>query len=161
MNKNKKTKALYLSLLVIFFILGWFLNSLSTLNIHQEKPLFGSEERISSHDRIKEDHLQLFSDKLIVNFPEIELASYTDTNSMDPLIDEHVTGIEIIPVSEEDIHIGDVVAYQSGNNLIPHRIMLIGEDDLGWFAILKGDNSRTYEKVRFEQIKYVLIGVLY
>lgn len=160
MAKNKKNKVLFISLLVIFFILGWFLNSLQ-LNIHEEKPFFGDEERFSPYNRIEEKHLQLFSDKLIINFPKIELAYYTNTNSMDPLIDEHATGLEIIPESEEEIHIGDVVAYQSSNDLIVHRVVAIGEDELGWYAMLKGDNSKSLEKVRFEQIKYVLIGVLY
>lgn len=160
MNKNKKKKALYLSLLAIFFILGWFLNSVS-LNIHQEKPFFGDEERLSPYNRIEEKHLQLFSDKLIVNFPEIKLAHYTNTNSMDPLIDEHTIGLEIVPESKEEIHKGDVIAYESGNDLIVHRVVAISEDDQGWYAVLKGDNSASYELVRFEQIKYILVGVLY
>lgn len=164
MNKNKKNKTFYISLLVTFFILGWFLDSVSeTLNIHQEKPFFGSEERFSPYDRIQENHLQLFSDKLIINFPEIQLAHYTNTDSMDPLIDEYAIGLEIMPKSEGDVHVGDVVAHHLGNDLIVHRVISIGKDNLGWYAMLKGDNSEEYdpEKVRFEQIKYVLIGVLY
>ena len=164
MNKNQKSKALYLTLIAVFFILGWFLNSfLETLSIHKENPFFGSEERFSPYDRIKEKHLELFSDKLIINFPGIHLAHYTNTNSMDPLIDENAIGLEMIPDSIDDIGVGDVVAYQEGGELITHRIISIGEDSLGWYAILKGDNSEEYDhkKVRFEEVKYVLIGVLY
>jgi len=163
MKNNKKNKALYLSLLVIFFIFGWFLNSVSQIEIHKEKPFFSSEERFSPQDRIKEENLELFWDKLIINFPNIQLAHYSDTNSMDPLIDEFATGIEIIPESQNDIHIGDVIAYQLNNDLIVHRIIEIDYDELGWYAILKGDNSKESdsEKVRFEQIKYLLVGVLY
>lgn len=162
MNKNKKNKTLYFSLLIIFFIFGWFLNSISeTLNIHKEKPFFGSEEKISPQDRIKEENLQLLSDKLIINFPGIKLASYTDTNSMDPLIDEQTNGLEIVPQSENDIHVGDVVAYQSNNDLIAHRVIAIDKDEIGWYALVKGDNSENIEKIRFYQIMYVLIGVLY
>ena len=165
MDKDKKNKALYITLIAMFFIFGWFLNSVSqTLHIHKEKPFFSSEERFSPQDRIKENHLQLSFDKLIINFPGIQLASYTDTNSMDPLIDEDSIGLEIIPISEEDIHAGDVAAYQLGKDLIGgHRVVSTGIDDSGWYAILKGDNSKECdtEKVRFEQIKYVLVGVLY
>ena len=162
MIKNKKNKTLYISLLVMFFILGWFFDSISkTVNIHKEKPFFGSEERLSPQDIIKEEHLQLFSDKLIINFPEIYLAHYSNTNSMDPLIDEHSTGLEIIPKSKEDIHVGDIIAYQSGKDLIAHRVISTGKDETGWFAVLKGDNSEEYEKIRFEQVRYALIGVLY
>jgi len=157
-----KKKSLYLSLLIMFFILGWFLNSvIQTISIHQEKPYLGDEEIISPYNRVKENDLQLFPEKLIINFPGLSLASYTNTNSMDPLLDEGATGIEITPKTEEDIHIGDVVAYQSGNDLIPHRVVQTGEDGQGVYYIVKGDNSENLEKIRFGQIKYVLIGVLY
>ncbi len=162
MDKNKKTKILYLTLLAMFFIFGWFLNSvISTLEMHKEKPSFGNEEKPSSYDRITEEQLQLLPDKLIISLPELKLAYYTDTNSMNPLIDEQATGIEITPRSEGDIHVGDVVAYESGNDLIPHRVISISEDAQGWYALVKGDNSDKLEKIRFEQVKYILIGVLY
>ncbi len=162
MDKDNKNKTFLISLLIISFIFGWFLNSLFlTLDVHKEKPFFGSEERSSPYDRVKERNLQLFSDKLVINFPYIQLASYADTNSMDPLIDEHANGLEIIPESEEEVHVGDIIAYQSGDDLISHRVTFIGEDGLGWYAIAKGDNSDKPEKVRFGQIKYILIGILY
>lgn len=162
MRKNKKNKTLYIALLAWFFLFGFFLNSISeTINIHEEKPFFGSEERFSPYDRITEGNLDLFLDKLVINFPGIQLAHYSDTNSMDPLIDEHSIGLEIIPEAEEDIHIGDVVAYQSGKDLIVHRVISISKDEEGWCAVLKGDNSEEYEKIRFEQVRYLLIGVLY
>lgn len=157
-----KKKTLYLSSLILFFILGWFLNSvIETISIHQEKPYLGEKEISSPYNRVKESDLQLFPDKLIINFPGIALASYTNTNSMDPLLDERTTGIEVTPKTEEEIHVGDVVSYKSGNDLIPHRIIQISEDEQGWYAIVKGDNSESLEKIRFEQIKYVLIGVIY
>ncbi len=146
----------------MLFILGWFLNSvIETISIHQEKPFLGDKEISSPYNRINEGDLQLFPNKLIINLPGIALARYTDTNSMDPLLDEKTTGIEIIPKAEEEIHVGDVVAYESNNDLIPHRVIQIGGDEQGWYAIVKGDNSESLEKIRFKQIKYVLIGVFY
>ncbi|MBU4502808.1 MAG: S26 family signal peptidase [Nanoarchaeota archaeon] len=164
MERNNANKTLYVAFLAIFFGFGLFLNSFSqTFDIHKEKPFFSSEERYSPYDRIQEDDLVLLSDKLIINFPNLQLAYYTDTNSMDPLIDKYSTGIEIIPESQGDIHRGDIIAYESGKELIVHRVISIEEDDLGWYVIVKGDNSKECdpEKVRFEQIRYVLIGVLY
>ena len=157
-----KKKTLYLSSLIMLFILGWFLNSvIETISIHQEKPFLGDKEISSPYNRIKESDLQLFPDKLVINLPGIALAGYTDTNSMDPLLDERTTGIEVTPRTEEEIHVGDVVSYESDNNLIPHRVIQTGEDSQGWYAIVKGDNSESLEKIRFEQIRYVLIGVFY
>ena len=44
-----------------------------------------------------------------------------------------------------------------------HRIAEISNDEQGWYAIVKGDNNEAPdpERVRFEQIKKVLVGVLY
>ena len=42
-------------------------------------------------------------------------------------------------------------------------ITKLGEDEEGWFAVTKGDNSKKEdtEKVRFGQVKYVIAGILY
>lgn len=84
---------------------------------------------------------------------------------MEPLLDKSGTAIMITPESSGDIEKGDIVAYPSeeAEGLVVHRVIRIGEDDKGWFAITKGDNAREEdpEKVRFEQIKYVIVGVLY
>jgi hypothetical protein len=39
----------------------------------------------------------------------------------------------------------------------------MGYDKEGWYAVTKGDNTgmNDPDKVRFEQIKFVLVGVLY
>jgi len=158
----EKNKLIWISFIVFFFIIGWFINSIfNTLNIHDEKLLLGADEQISPANRIEEKHLELSSEKLVINFPKIQLAHYSDTNSMDPIIDENSIGLEIIPESKEEIHVGDIVAYESGNDLIAHRIIEI-DNDGEWYAIVKGDNSENNaEKIRFDQINYVLIGVLY
>ena len=84
---------------------------------------------------------------------------------MDPTLDEGANGIEI-PVSEAtELNIGDIVSYQASWNetLISHRIIDIQEDEQGIYYTLKGDNNSTIdpEKVRQNQIKYKLIGVIY
>ncbi len=47
--------------------------------------------------------------------------------------------------------------------LIVHRIVEIGNDDEGRYYILKGDNNRFADpgKIRYPQIRYVLIAVVY
>ncbi len=46
--------------------------------------------------------------------------------------------------------------------LIIHRVVEIGEDEQGTYFITKGDNNFFSDgKVRFGQIKYVTIGVIY
>jgi len=93
-----------------------------------------------------------------------ELITLENTNSMDPLIDEKSNVIQIKPKDEEDIHIGDIVSYEdSNNNLILHRVVGIGEDNKGKFFMLKGDNTDSLDqiKVRFGQIKGVVVGIVY
>ncbi len=162
--KDYNTKYMTIALTLTFFVLGWFTNSiLNTIQFHQEKPFLGDQERASPYDRIKDEHLELNKDFLKINFKNLHIAYYSNTNSMDPVLDEDSFGIEWIPESEKDIHIGDIVAYKAGDFLIVHRVVDIKKDKEGWYALLKGDNSRSdaKEKVRFNQIRYVVLGVLY
>lgn len=129
--------------------------------------LFGVDiaEQPSPYDWIKEEQIHVYSNRIVINIEDAEWAGFTDTNSMDPLIDEGSNGIEIVPNSEEDIHIGDIVSYESkyAQGTIIHRVVEIGEDSEGWYARMKGDNVDSMDpgKVRFNQIKRVLVGILY
>ena len=92
--------------------------------------------------------------KTVIQIPGIRLAHYT-TNA--------VVGIEITPKSEEDIKKGNVIAYKSNSRLSAHEVILTGKDDKGWYAVLRGHDPEGYgnEKVRFEQIEYTILGVIY
>jgi len=160
-----------LSLMIIFVagILASF--TLSSLPVFSdEKPLaFGSlfsdgtMEMPSPYDWVKEEQINVYNNKVVINLENAQLAGFVDTNSMDPLLDENSNGIEIVPESIVDIHIGDVVSYRSGEDIIIHRVVFVGVDDLGWYALMKGDNNdvRDPERVRFEQVQRVLVGVIY
>ena len=84
---------------------------------------------------------------------------------MVPLLDYGTTGIEIRPESEDHLMVGDVVAYDAKwtDGVIIHRIIEIKEDESGKYFVMKGDNNPRSdpEKVRFDQIRYVLVGVIY
>ena len=84
---------------------------------------------------------------------------------MDPVIDSTSKAIQIIPKSEREIHVGDIVSYQSKykDGIVAHRVVEIGYDSLGWYARLKGDNNPYTDpgNVRFEQIKRVVVAVIY
>ncbi len=160
-----------LSLMIVFVagILTSF--TVSQLPVFSdEKPLaFGSFfsegtlERPSPYDWVKEEQIHIYDDKVVIDLEDAQLTEFANTNSMDPLIDENSNGIEIIPESIADIHIGDVVSYKSGEDIIIHRVVFIGADEQGWYALMKGDNNNVKdpEKVRFEQIERILVGVIY
>lgn len=84
---------------------------------------------------------------------------------MDPFLDEGSNGIEIFPDSPEDIKIGDIISYRFNqyDDIIIHRVIEIGEDENGIYYIAKGDNNKYLysEKIRFDQIRGVLIGIIY
>ncbi len=120
-------------------------------------------ERISPFDWIKENEIHVYNDKVVIDLENPEWASFTDTNSMDPVLDETANAIEIVPKSPEDIHIGDIVSYSTGKDTVIHRVIGKGKDSKGVFFIIKGDNNpnRDPEKVRFEHIKRVVVAIIY
>ena len=151
---------------ILLILLIFLLGMISTSVIPIEMP-FGNKtvERNSPHDWIQLKQIHTYDDKVVLDIDEPVLVAISDTNSMDPTLDEYANAIEIYPKSTEDIHIGDIVSYKSKymeNNII-HRVIDISEDNEGWYAIMKGDNLNKTdpEKVRFEQIERVVVAVVY
>ena len=90
------------------------------------------------------------------------IGRYASTGSMKPVLDENSHGIRIVPVSESDIHVGDIVTYEKNNELIIHRIIEIGKDENGTYFIPKGDNNPVDDgKIRFSDIKYVTVAMVW
>jgi signal peptidase I len=124
-----------------------------------------NEELPSPQDWITQDKISVLKDKVIISVSNPEWAEFTDTNSMDPVIDSGSNAIEIIPKSSDEIQAGDIVSYRSeyaeGN--IIHRVIKTGYDDQGWYAVMKGDNNPNPDpgKIRFSQIARVVIAVIY
>lgn len=85
------------------------------------------------------------------------------TNSMYPLLSANTTVLEKKPISEEELYIGDIIIYEYRDTRIIHRIFDVGFDDEGWYAITKGDNNphTDPEPVRFEQVRGLLVGIIY
>ncbi len=112
------------------------------------------------------------SEKDIVNVPDglliegnIVLANVEETNSMQPVLNSHANALLMQPKDAASIKEGDVVVYTTNltEGKIAHRILKIGEDEHGWYAVTKGDSAEEQdpEEVRFRDVKYVLVGVLY
>lgn len=135
------------------------------------KPQFereiGGREQPSPSDRLQLSNVHVTGNRVTIDgIPnhQFETAVFTDTNSMDPLIDDGSQAIQIVPLSTDEIRVGDIISYDSGQwGIIIHRVIQIGNDSEGWYAVVKGDNNPTPDpfKVRFKMIKRVLVGVLY
>jgi signal peptidase I len=124
---------------------------------------FTSEERFSPKDRISKDQINVYSNKVVLDIEKPMWAGFADTNSMDPFIDAGANSIEIKPSSASDISEGDVISYYYQEDIVVHRVIMVGEDAEGIFYIVKGDNNSRPdpEKVRFEQVHGVLVAVIY
>ena len=157
-------------LVVMAFLIGLVTNSLITSI--GEAPIFkglngisGVKELDSPADHISNDKIHVYDSRILLDIQDAEWSIFSDTNSMDPVLDAESNGIEIKPNSPEDIAIGDIISYKSNivDGIIVHRVVDIGEDEQGWFAIAKGDNNPANdpEKVRFDMIQGVVVAIIY
>ena len=119
----------------------------------------------SPYDHIKKEQVHVYTDKIVIDIEGASWAEFTDTDSMDPLLDIEANSFEIKPDSYEDIHVGDIISYSSeyADGLIVHRVVETGEDKQGWYCRVKGDNLSSVDpgKIRFDQINGILVGVIY
>jgi hypothetical protein len=114
------------------------------------------------NDWTSRDDIIVFDDMVVLRVENATLSSYLDTGSMKPVLDEGANGIRIVPKGAEEIDVGDIVSYRFDGMLIVHRVVEKGFDDTGIYFIMKGDNSLANDgKVRFEQVEYVTIGVIW
>jgi len=183
-----------ISLMVILFALGWFAHSGASFFVSTTLPtetnqnigtiwqqlftpndsnnlqrgfydsLTLAPERASPMDRVKESQIYVTKDRVIIDMENVEWAKFTDTNSMDPIIDTGSNALEISPDSIGDLQVGDIISYTTHftEGTIIHRIVEIG-DDGEWYARVKGDNIDFEDpgKVRFDQVERVVIGIIY
>ena len=148
-----------LSLLLIIFSIGVI--SLADKQIPAN--FFGGEELFSPSDWVKENQIKVYKDKITLEIEDASWASFTDTNSMDPFIDETSHAIEILPDDADEINVGDVISYQNSYGIIIHRVIEKSRDEEGIYFLVKGDNNNFQDpfKVRFSQVKGVVVAVVY
>ncbi|MEK6858035.1 MAG: hypothetical protein AABX39_05605 [Nanoarchaeota archaeon] len=149
------------------FTAGWkaneLFNSRETVNSDVERTLTSqAQEKLSPYDWVKEEQIKVYSDKIVLEIPDAKWAKFSDTNSMDPLFDVDANVLQIVPKNNADVHTGDIISYETSQGTIIHRVVELGYDG-DWYAITKGDNNQQNdpEKVRFSQVKKIVVGVIY
>ena len=122
-----------------------------------------NSERQSPSDLIKENQIHVYEDRIVLDIEGAVWSRFTDTNSMDPILDTGANAIEIVPKSAADIHVGDIASYDSEYGTVIHRVVSTGFDADGWYAVFKGDNNAMPDpgKVRFDQIRRVVVALIY
>ncbi len=125
--------------------------------------LFTAEELHSPGNWVQEEQIKVYKDMVVLDIPNAQWAGFTNTNSMDPLLDEDAHAIELKPASPDAIQIGDVISYHGSYGIIVHRVIEKGTDEEGIYYLVKGDNTTVRDpfKVRFEQVEGVVIAVIY
>ena len=117
---------------------------------------------VAPSDRVAEDDIIVFKNRVVLEIPNVTISSYANTGSMKPVLDKGSNGIRIVPQSIDDITIGDIVSYRFGKILVVHRIIEKGIDAEGVYFVTKGDNNNlSDEKIRFKDIEYLTIGVIW
>ncbi len=152
--------------LIAVFLFFTLIISVTAITLDQkEQPanFFGGVELASPSDWISEDQIKVYSNRVILELSGASWASFTDTNSMDPFLDENSNAIEIKPESADMINVGDVISYQSNIGIIIHRVINVGEDSEGVYYIVKGDNNTFSDpvKVRFDDVVGVVVAIVY
>lgn len=155
-----------LILIVSFFVIGWIAcagySQYSELSKEQPYSEVSGLEISSPGDWISKEQIRQEEGRISIELSNTTIAQFTDTNSMDPMIDVNANSIEVAP-EKDRLRVGDIVSYESEGKTIIHRIVSISEDENGTFYVTKGDNNNLPDKykVRFEQIKGVVVGILY
>lgn len=115
--------------------------------------------------RIGREDIEVYNDRVIIYVNKAFGAGFTSSRSMYPFIDENVFALEVRPENQSALKVGDIIGFESKvfNTTIIHRIIEVGKDESDWYAITKGDNNPAPDpgKVRFEDIRGVLVGLIY
>ncbi len=158
--------------LIVMFLLGFLIASLIGLyfvsGIEIPFASFLDNFNLSGNatkapqDYIQDDQIEIYEDKIVINIKEASIGKYAQTGSMIPTLNEYTNGIKIVPKSEDDINVGDIVTFKENNISIIHRVINKGTDEKGTFFITKGDNNLINDgKIRFNDIEYKTIGVIW
>lgn len=119
--------------------------------------------RFAPPDRVKENQIHVYEDKIVIELQNARWARFADTDSMIPFLDEGSNALQIEPKSPDEIEIGDIISYEYEDIVIIHRVIEIGKDNKGVYYIAKGDNNQSPDplRIRFNQIRRVLVGIIY
>jgi hypothetical protein len=100
------------------------------------------EKRSSPKDRVSEKDIRIYRNRIMVDVEKAILARFTDTHSMEPVLNKDSNAIEITPDDPDDIQEGDIISYRSSfsEGTIIHRVVEKGIDEKGVYFRTKGYN---------------------
>ena len=113
----------------IFYILGFLSCIVVVLAL-----IYGANEsfptgrvvkdvKISPSDRIGEEDIILYEDKIVILVKNASISNYASSGSMIPRLDKGSNGIRIVPRIESEIRVGAIVRLMKVEELIVHRFV--------------------------------------
>ena len=113
-------------------------------------------------DWVGEDDIIVLGDRVVLRISNATVSSYGGSGSMLPLFDEGANGIRVVPSDEGEIGVGDIVSFRFAGRLVVHRVVEKGVDGEGVYFVTRGDGNLIGDgKVRFSEIEYVTIGIIF
>jgi hypothetical protein len=117
---------------------------------------------VAPSDWVDKDDIIVFDDMVVLRIANATLSNYASGGSMKPILDKSANGIRVVPKNSDEIDVGDIVSFRYTENLIVHRVVENGIDDEGVYFITQGDNNFfADEKIRFEDIEFVTVGIIF
>lgn len=163
--------------IVLAVLIAFSLGMLVSMFVSAETPvveqaqetisIFSNPEDVPSpSDTLSDDQIHVMSDRVEIDIAGVIPVVFTDTNSMDPVIDFGTTALELTITDPNELQVGDIVSYvtpRAPGTTVVHRIVEIGEDEEGLYFIFKGDNNPTTDpdRIRADQLQRKVIGLLY
>lgn len=151
-----------LSAFILGFLIAMLVNPYFYPNLEHPLTSLAIGKASAPSDFVKESSIEIYGDKVILRIENASLSAYASTGSMRPIFDMGANGLRVAPNSPEEISIGDIITFEREGILIIHRVIDKGIDKDGIYFITRGDNNFYSDgKIRFEDIKYKTIGILY
>lgn len=157
----QKNIALFLLGFISCAFLIYLIYSINFFNITGLN-IYSPTNTASPPEIISKDKVLVKDNEIILYINNATLSQYYNTNSMYPTLDKNTKGIKIVPKDEKEIKVGSIISFREGEKTIAHRVIKIGEDGNGAYFITKGDNNSFEDKkIRFENIEYLLVGIIF
>jgi hypothetical protein len=146
---------------VIVFIFGFIIVTILIFaSLGVQFIFFNYDHKDYPMMKVNERDIHVYDDHYCVDVGrEIKYATYADTESMEPTFGYLNHGIEIVPKSINEIHVGDIISYYKDGELLVHRVKSIDGDTI----IVRGDNapSISLDTIKFKDVNGVLISIIY
>jgi len=159
-------KIINITIISLVFLLGLLSATILSYSFEALESPFqintGLNNGSAPSDFVKEDQIKIYQDRIVIYVNDASLSKYAATGSMKPVFDQGANGIRVEPSSENNINVGDLISFNNGERLVIHRVVEKGTDSKGVYFIPKGDNNSTTDgKIRFKDIRYITIGVIW